>query len=68
MNPLTRLLALTVVIAAEPLAYAASTVDLDVKGLITPRACTASLSDNSLVDYQEIMAKTLHPQPIHRAA
>ncbi|MGY2138087.1 DUF1120 domain-containing protein [Pseudomonas reactans] len=61
MNPLIRLLALTVVFAATPLTYAASTVDLDVKGLITPRACTVSLSDNGLVDYQEIMAKTLHP-------
>lgn len=61
MNPLTRLLALTIMFASAPLSYATSTVDLDVNGLITPRACTVSLSDNGLVDYQDIMAKTLHP-------
>ncbi|NWA40692.1 DUF1120 domain-containing protein [Pseudomonas reactans] len=61
MNPLTRLLALAVVLTAAPLTFAASTVDLQVNGQITPRACTVSLSDNGVVDHGRIMARTLNP-------
>jgi hypothetical protein len=41
-------------------ASAASTVDLTVKGLITPGACIPSLSNNGLVDYGKIPSQTLH--------
>lgn len=61
MNLLTRLLASAFVLAAAPLSFATSAVDLQVNGRITPSACTVSLSDNGLVDYDVIMAKTLHP-------
>lgn len=40
-------------------AMAASTVDLSVKGTITPSACTPSLSDGGQVDYGKIAARDL---------
>jgi hypothetical protein len=43
-----------------PTVLAASTVDLAVKGLITPIACTPSLSSNN-VDYGKLSAKDLKP-------
>ena len=61
MNLLTRLPALTLLLAAAPLAFALSSVELDVNGRITPSACSVSLSDNGLVDHGRILATTLHP-------
>jgi len=41
--------------------FAASNVDLTVKGVITPSACTPGLSGNGLVDFGKISAKDLKP-------
>lgn len=41
--------------------YAASTVDLTVKGLIVPSACTPSLSSGGIIDHGKISAKDLRP-------
>ncbi|WP_330209136.1 DUF1120 domain-containing protein [Pseudomonas sp. AM4(2022)] len=49
------------------LAFAASSVDLTVKGLITPSACTPSLSQGGVADYGKIAAKDLRinePTPL----
>ncbi|NWA65847.1 DUF1120 domain-containing protein [Pseudomonas reactans] len=42
-------------------AFAASTTDLTVTGLITPSACTPSLSSGGLVEYGKVSAKDLDP-------
>lgn len=47
-------------IGSSASALAASTVDLTVKGLITPNACAPSLSDSGMVDYGKISAKDLN--------
>lgn len=52
-------LAGTLLIAHATMALAASTVDLSVKGAITPSACAPSLSDEGEVDYGKIAAKDL---------
>ncbi|MCW8275287.1 DUF1120 domain-containing protein [Pseudomonas sp. PCH199] len=49
----------TALIAQAPCTFAASTVDLTVKGRITPLACTPSLSNNGLVDYGKISRQDL---------
>ncbi|MBT2372116.1 DUF1120 domain-containing protein [Pseudomonas fluorescens] len=41
-------------------AHAASTVDLSVKGLITPTACTPLLSSGGLIDYGKISQQDLN--------
>ncbi|MBD8192326.1 DUF1120 domain-containing protein [Pseudomonas fluorescens] len=46
---------------ASPAAFAASTVDLAVKGLIVPSACTPSLSSGGVIDHGKISAKDLRP-------
>ena len=40
-------------------AFAASSVDLTVKGLITPSACTPTLAQGGVADYGKIAAKDL---------
>lgn len=40
-------------------AYAASTVELTVKGLITPAACTPNLSAGGVIDHGKISAKDI---------
>ncbi|RDS91332.1 DUF1120 domain-containing protein [Pseudomonas fluorescens] len=42
-------------------AHAASTVDLTVKGLIVPSACTPNLSGGGVIDHGKISAKDLRP-------
>ncbi|MGJ7513325.1 DUF1120 domain-containing protein [Pseudomonas baetica] len=42
-------------------AFAASSVDLTVTGIITPSACTPTLSNGGTVDYGKISAKDLNP-------
>ena len=54
-------LAGALLIAQGAVALAASTVDLSLKGAITPSACTPSLSDGGVVDYGKIAAKDLSP-------
>ncbi|WP_073524208.1 DUF1120 domain-containing protein [Pseudomonas fluorescens] len=41
--------------------FAASSVDLTVKGLIVPSACTPSLSGGGVIDHGKISAKDLNP-------
>uniref|UniRef100_UPI00356383B7 DUF1120 domain-containing protein n=1 Tax=Blautia obeum TaxID=40520 RepID=UPI00356383B7 len=45
-------------------AFAASTVDLTVKGIITPNACTPSLSDGGVIDHGKMSAKDLNATQI----
>lgn len=48
-------------IAHGTVVLAASSVDLSVKGAITPSACSPSLSNGGQVDYGKISAKDLKP-------
>lgn len=48
-------------LSAVPTVFAASGVDLTVKGLITPSACVPSLSGGGVVDYGKISAQDLNP-------
>ncbi|MEB0044373.1 MULTISPECIES: DUF1120 domain-containing protein [unclassified Pseudomonas] len=41
--------------------FAASSVDLAVKGLITPNACLPTLSESGVIDHGKISAKDLNP-------
>jgi len=59
MNTHFAVLVTTVLITATTNALAASTVDLTVKGRITPIACTPALSNNGLVDYGKISRQDL---------
>lgn len=51
-------------IAHTTVALAASSVDVSVKGAITPSACKPSLSNNGLVDYGKISAQDLNPSGV----
>ena len=53
-------LATALLLSSSASALAASTVDLTVKGIITPNACTPSLSGAGVVDYGKISAKDLN--------
>ncbi|NWB51573.1 DUF1120 domain-containing protein [Pseudomonas sp. F8002] len=53
-------LATALLISTSASALAASTVDLTVQGVITPNACTPSLSGSGVVDYGKISAKDLN--------
>lgn len=46
--------------ACAPGAFAASNTDLSVTGIITPAACTPSLSDGGIVDHGKLTAKDLN--------
>lgn len=48
-------------IACAPLAFAASNAELSVSGLITPSACTPSLSGGGIVDHGKVTVKDLKP-------
>ncbi|NWC94509.1 MULTISPECIES: DUF1120 domain-containing protein [unclassified Pseudomonas] len=60
MNKLLKTVASTLLIACAPGAFAASTVDLTVTGLITPNSCTPLLSGGGQVDHGKISAKDLN--------
>lgn len=47
-------------ITSSPSTQAASSLDLSVRGLITPSACTPGLSDNGAVDFGKIPARDLN--------
>ncbi len=53
-------LATALLLSTSASALAASTVDLTVKGVITPNACTPGLSGGGMVDYGKISAKDLN--------
>ncbi|NMX57490.1 DUF1120 domain-containing protein [Pseudomonas edaphica] len=54
----TPIAATLLLICAGP-AFAASSIDLTVKGLITPSACTPALAQGGVADYGKIAAKDL---------
>ncbi|MBY8951911.1 DUF1120 domain-containing protein [Pseudomonas sp. PA-1-2A] len=58
----TRLTALAagVLLLGSATTFAASSVDLTVKGLIVPSACTPSLSGGGVIDHGKISAKDLN--------
>jgi hypothetical protein len=61
MNPCSRLVVISLLLTALPQAYAASSTDLTVTGLITPSACTPLLSNTGVVDLGKISVKDLSP-------
>lgn len=64
MNKPLAALALFLTIAHQGSAVAASSVELIVKGLITPSACTPTLSANGIVDHGKISAKDLNQNSV----
>ncbi|MGC6368878.1 DUF1120 domain-containing protein [Pseudomonas sp. K2I15] len=61
MNKQLSALAACLLLVGTQSAFAASSVDLIVKGLITPSACTPVLSGGGTVDHGKISAKDLQP-------
>lgn len=61
MKPLSRILASTLLLGIAGNTVAASSVDLTVKGLITPNACEPTLSNGGVFDYGKISVKDLAP-------
>ncbi|WP_122764766.1 DUF1120 domain-containing protein [Pseudomonas viridiflava] len=61
MKTLLSTVAASVMLVTGATAFAASTVDLAVKGLIVPSACTPSLSGGGIIDHGKISAKDLRP-------
>jgi type 1 fimbria pilin len=60
MKPLFTVLATGLMLLGSATSYAASTVDLTVKGLIVPSACTPVLSSGGVIDHGKISAKDLN--------
>lgn len=61
MNAPCTLLTTALLLTGASSVFAASSVDLTVKGLITPSACTPSLSSGGVIDHGKISAKDLKP-------
>ena len=61
MNTAFKTLSAALLLLGSANVLAASSVDLTVKGLITPSACTPTLSGGGTVDYGKISAKDLKP-------
>ncbi|KMT55004.1 DUF1120 domain-containing protein [Pseudomonas fildesensis] len=61
MNPCSRLVVISLLLTALPQAYAASSIDLTVTGLITPSACEPLLSNTGVVDLGKISVNDLKP-------
>ena len=59
MNTVLKSLTAATLLLGSAHVLAASSVDLTVKGLITPSACTPTLSNGGAVDYGKIAAKDL---------
>ena len=61
MKPISsRLLALLYLASASPWVVAASSTELNVTGLITPSACTTTLSANGIIDHGMVPARSLN--------
>ncbi|MBJ2244448.1 MULTISPECIES: DUF1120 domain-containing protein [Pseudomonas] len=61
MKPISlRLLALLYLASAGPWVVAASSTELNVTGLITPSACTTTLSANGIIDHGMVPARSLN--------
>ncbi|AZE82418.1 Beta-fimbriae probable major subunit [Pseudomonas orientalis] len=61
MNIRLTTLAASVALLSSATAFAASSVDLTVKGLIVPSACTPVLSSGGVIDHGKVSAKDLNP-------
>ncbi|QOQ73512.1 DUF1120 domain-containing protein [Pseudomonas poae] len=61
MNAPFALLASALLLTGASTVFAASSVDLTVQGLITPSACTPSLSSGGVIDHGKVAAKDLSP-------
>ena len=61
MNSLRNALAIALLLGTSTSTFAASTIHLTVKGLITPSACTPALSAAGTVDYGKLSVNDLHP-------
>ncbi|UCP07239.1 DUF1120 domain-containing protein [Pseudomonas sp. MM213] len=61
MNKRLSLLTAALLLTGASSAFAASSTDLTVTGLITPTACTPSLANGGVVDYGKRSAKDLNP-------
>ncbi|NVZ56889.1 DUF1120 domain-containing protein [Pseudomonas edaphica] len=55
------LLSAALLLTSASSAFAASSIDLTVKGLITPSACAPSLSSGGVIDHGKIASKDLKP-------
>ena len=58
---ITRNLLVAALLAATSNAIAASSVDLSVKGTITPSACTPAIANGGVADFGKLSAKDLRP-------
>ncbi|MDI2593916.1 DUF1120 domain-containing protein [Pseudomonas sp. 681] len=61
MNKMLSAIAPVLLLGSALGAHAASTVDLAVKGLVTPSSCTPSLTSGGVVDYGKMSSKDLRP-------
>jgi hypothetical protein len=61
MNKRLSLLTAALLLTGASSAFAASSTDLTVTGIITPTACTPSLANGGVVDYGKRSAKDLNP-------
>ncbi|MCK3863389.1 MULTISPECIES: DUF1120 domain-containing protein [Pseudomonas] len=61
MNIRLTTLAASVLLLCSTTAFAASSVDLTVKGLIVPSACIPTLSGGGVIDHGKVSAKDLNP-------
>jgi hypothetical protein len=64
MNQRISLLTAALLLSGASSAFAASSTDLTVTGLITPGACIPSLSNGGIVDHGKIPFKDLHPTTV----
>ncbi len=56
----SHMLVVLCLLSVRPVALAASNVELNVMGKITPNACDVLLSDNGLVDHGKVPARSLN--------
>ncbi|VVP91594.1 Protein GltF [Pseudomonas fluorescens] len=61
MNKTLTTLGTALLFSVTSFAYGSSSTDLTVTGVITPAACTPSLSGGGVVDYGKISSKDLNP-------
>ncbi|MCR4539238.1 DUF1120 domain-containing protein [Pseudomonas sp. 18.1.10] len=66
MSITRKLLASAFILAGAGHAIAASSIDLNIKGSITPSACTPSMSSGGTVDYGKLSAKDLNADRLTR--
>ena len=66
MSITRNLLVSTLILASAGQAVAASSIDLNVKGSITPSACTPSIASGGVIDYGKLSAKALNVDKVTR--